>query len=695
MNPIKSPDHHSETTGLKRIFMACFLLLTYSLTPLSAVEGPFSPDQWPPTTDASKEVHYVVADPFAFFDPVGANWFNGDLSILSGGDQLTREVTIGGYTGVRTLGNFLNIADAFYFEWGDNEVIDILVQFYGDSAVLTPTGEAKTYNFLTGTLPGGDNGNLNIVSGGTIPVEAKNNQWNWALFRIPNEIRPDGERYVGTPAINAQGAIQSGGVNGGTIRFENVPGLIVRLVAFGEEGAFGEPEQINLFAAAEACEPVPETNHVFNDIANETSDHLNLLNDGDQQVEFITAGPENDRRRAALPQGLYMNFGITEEYLGKPCHDPVTLKICVEYYDDPNLLGAAFGPDSWATDDQGGLEFFPLELLHEITGSGEWRRRSFTLANVNLSGVNTGNLTGGPRLIFDAGSIPVSRVDIGVIRGGDHPLAGVDPLADCYEDPLICSDIYGNFAELDLHLDIQNGIAPGSSGGDQEMIVEEAGPSGDRRMAIRPAFDDGSPNFNHQFLNFALVDEVFGPTSQPNAHLSICVTYYDNPELVGASFRPEVYQVDRTGLVTFGFTSPDIAVELTGSGEWKDAYFEIPEIKFNGVNQGPQAAARFSLSDKIHFTRVRYGIIRPCGPFEGINPLEECKPLEAPNLRIETLESGAILLAWPTASEGFSIQSTDDIAGEWTALELEVEVENEENRITLTPQQTSFYRLAQ
>ena len=108
-------------------------------------------------------------------------------------------------------------------------------------------------------------------------------------------------------------------------------------------------------------------------------------------------------------------------------------------------------------------------------------------------------------------------------------------------------------------------------------------------------------------MNFASLDEAFGPSTQPNAHLSLCVTYYDNPELAGATFRPEVYQRDVGALTTFGFTPDDEVITLEGSDQWKEAYFEIPEIKFNGVNQGPQAAARFVLSDKIHFTRIRYG----------------------------------------------------------------------------------------
>ena len=35
--------------------------------------------------------------------------------------------------------------------------------------------------------------------------------------------------------------------------------------------------------------------------------------------------------------------------------------------------------------------------------------------------------------------------------------------------------------------------------GDQEMILEEAGPVQERRMSVRPAFDDGTPGFPHMY----------------------------------------------------------------------------------------------------------------------------------------------------------------------------------------------------
>jgi hypothetical protein len=615
--------------GVKYADWVQFFLLSFGLDSVAyGQEGPFDPEDWPDTIYPDATVHYVSTD--AAFPPPNDTWLADTLMIRTGGDQVTEPITIGGHNGMVVTGNFLNIADTMFTEWADDETIDILVQVYGNDALLGEGGIERTFTFLTGTLP-----DLNFPPGGTIPVECKNQQWNWILFRIPNAMRPDGlSRFVGSVPPGAQGDTTYGGVNGGTIRFEAVPGLIVRLVAFGEMGAFGEPDAINICSPPEACDPEPETNLVWVDVNAETSDHLEILNDGDQTVVYDEdVGPADDLRRAVRPEGIYMNFGITDNYLGLPCNDPRAMKICVEFYDDPAYAGTVtFGPEAYATDDMGGVAVYPAANHHTLAGTNRWVRRSWVVPAVNLFGVNTDPLTGGPRLIFQGAQVYLSHISLAVLRTGDHPLAGQDPLEDCYADPNICTDAYGNYAELDLENGIEDGLAPGTSGGDQEMIIEDdVGPADDLRRAIRPAFGDGTPGFAHNFLNFALVNEPLGPSSQPNAHLAMCVTYYDDPALAGEppdipgeSFRPEVYQVERGGVLTLGFTDPLIAESLQGTDTWKEAYFEIPEIKFNGVNQGPQAAARFIFTAPIYVTRVRYAVIRPCGPQAGVNLLEDC-----------------------------------------------------------------------
>jgi hypothetical protein len=49
--------------------------------------------------------------------------------------------------------------------------------------------------------------------------------------------------------------------------------------------------------------------------------------------------------------------------------------------------------------------------------------------------------------------------------------------------------------------------------------------------------------------------------------------------------------------------------------------------------QSTPGCGAFVLSDKI-FSRVRYAVIRPCGPKAGVNLLADCKPAEAPPLGI-------------------------------------------------------------
>ena len=185
-----------------------------------------------------------------------------------------------------------------------------------------------------------------------------------------------------------------------------------------------------------------------------------------------------------------------------------------------------------------------------------------------------------------------------------------------------------------------------------------------------------------------------GPSSQLNAHLSICVTYYDDPELIGGTFRPEVFQVESGGLTTFGFTPDDRVTTLHGTGQWREAYFEIPDIKFTGVNQGPQGAARFVFTDKIYFTQIRYEIIRPCGPFTGINPLEECKPSDPPTLSISRNGSGELNIQWPSNDAAFQVESTLDITADTrTLFPINPTTDDGISSVIFSVSETTFFRL--
>ena len=208
--------------------------------------GPFSPEAWPTSINTAKKVHYVCTD--GMLTPPNPNW-TANMKILSGGDQPTEAVTVGGHQAVRIAGFKFNTADDQYPLWAEQHTIDILMEVYGDDALLNPDGTPRYFNFLTGTLP-----EPIAVDGGEIPVAAKNGKWNWVLFRINNGLRHmDGGRLVGTIHPKAKGDSPFAGVsvlsgqNGGTIRLDGLPGVKVRVVAFGEKGAFGEPEQINRF----------------------------------------------------------------------------------------------------------------------------------------------------------------------------------------------------------------------------------------------------------------------------------------------------------------------------------------------------------------------------------------------------------------------------------------------------------------
>src|SRR5262249_15486636 len=143
------------------------------------------------------------------------------------------------------------------------------------------------------------------------------------------------------------------------------------------------------------------------------------------------------------------------------------------------------------------------------------------------------------------------------------------------------------YAELDLQAGLTNGINVGNSGGDQQMIVEMAGPPQDQRLSLRP--DGGNNN-----LQFALLNQVFGPSYQDNAHVTMAMTYYDDPAIAGATLRPQVYQswIFGASTITFPVAPYNTRVTLQGTGTWRDAHFELVDVNFNGVNQGPQSVVR-------------------------------------------------------------------------------------------------------
>lgn len=334
-----------------------------------------------------------------------------------------------------------------------------------------------------------------------------------------------------------------------------------------------------------------------------------------------------------------------------------------------------------------------MSQLQPLAGTGRWIRRSWTLPAVNLKGVGTGALTGGPRFIAQGGAVAVSRVEFEVYRTAGHPLAGQNLLADCFVDPAICDGVYEDYVELDLGQDLKNGLDLGTSGFDQETVVAEAGPDNDRRLAVRAAQDDGSPPADTTF-NFAITGQALGPSTQDNARLAVCVTYYDDPALATQTFGPQVWATEVTGGSTYAF-QPGAAYErLRGTGGWRNAYWELLDLKLTGVNQGPQAGPRFISSGKVFVTRVRYAVIRPCGPRAGQNLLAACKPSDAPQLAISPDPGGLASLGWPAAAQTFLLERTSSLSvSDWQPVTDVAALDGDTYRLRVSTDTTSFYRL--
>jgi hypothetical protein len=274
------------------------------------------------------------------------------------------------------------------------------------------------------------------------------------------------------------------------------------------------------------------------------------------------------------------------------------------------------------------------------------------------------------------------------------PLANQDPLSSCVEDPNVCKGVYGDYVQLDLGKGIKDGLDLGGNGGDQEYITGEAGPANDRRQAVWSAQGDGTAPFD-SYLNFQILDSKLGPTSQDPAQLAVCVTYYDDPELAGKTFRPDVYSGSTGGVTQYEFPpAADYTTTLEGTGTWRTSYFEINDMKFAGVNQGPQAAARFTCNDKIPITRLQYAVIRPCGPTAGVNLLSGCKPVP---VTLAAQRTGTqVAISWTTNLAGYTLQQNTVVTNTagWGAVATAPVVENGNNVVKEAIGAASkFYRL--
>jgi hypothetical protein len=638
-------------------------IVTATATP--GAGGPYPPTAWPTNINPNLFAHYWSLDPNLIAP--NANWINSlGLIISSSGDQATTDQTFRGLAGKQATGANLNIYDQNWHDWNTNGLIDILVSVYGDANILRSAldpNQCRRFQFLEGTLP--TDPASTVYGNNLIPTNAFNSKWNWMLFTITNSFQTNllGDRQVGSIKTNATGTYPYGGINGGTIRLQGpdggMLGITIRAAAFGQHGVFGTAPDINQFEAPDgSCPAVLDKNLVGIDLNAGQTNYLQVINDAStgQDVTYVSnIGPSGDKRKAVIPNGSYLNFGIISNYLGQPCNDNVTMKVCVDYYDDPALVGTAFGPNYYASDNLGDITDLYSSRLIYLQGTGKWLRQSWAIQSVNLLGVNTAPLTGGPQFVSLGGQVPVSRVYLAALRGAG-PLAGQDPLADCYPDPNVCFGVYGNYAELDLAHGVMNGVDVGNNSGDQGWVEELAGPPSDQRISV---CSTSAPNY---YLNFQILTNALGPITQGNLDLAMTVTYYDDPAAAGFGFRPEVWSVQQFGTTSMLHMSNTKNMVVQGTGKWRDAYWEIGSISLNGVNQSP-AAARFTMSTNIHISRIRYTVIRPCGPTAGQNLLSNPVRLTAaPD------PSGQVQLTWPYRAPQAALQGTPAFGTAWSAV---------------------------
>src|SRR5690242_16050601 len=103
-------------------------------------KGPFDPAAWPPTVDRTRVVHYISVD--GTLQPPSASW-TPNLKILTGGDHATEHVTAGGHEAVRVAMFKFNTQDDRWPVWANEHSVDVLMQIYGDDAILDKDGKPR------------------------------------------------------------------------------------------------------------------------------------------------------------------------------------------------------------------------------------------------------------------------------------------------------------------------------------------------------------------------------------------------------------------------------------------------------------------------------------------------------------------------------------------------------------------------
>lgn len=585
------------------------------------------PTNWPPNTGFDQEIHFWSADGFLTIPSGSGGLMVENLQILTGGDQVTSDVTIAGLPAKKSVSTYFNIADDLNFVWIDHFEIDVLILYFADQQSVRDNG------FLVGTLPGS---NLKFVP---ITWDRVSDQFEWRLFRIDNA---DGK--FGDIVDETIGGSQFGGVNGGTLRIENASNLVIRAIAFAPGGTFGNPEDINLPPSESNFDPDLYSNLAVWDIDAGVTDGLDvhIVSGGDQEAVIAdNIGPAGDQRRAVRPAfsdgqdgtlDNFLNWTILNEHFGPSSQPAAQVKVCVQYYDDPAAVGTVFGPEAY-TGPGGAISFFPAAQRVTLEGTGTWREKDWIVENVKFNGVNVPTQAAA-RFAF-TNPVFISQMRLGVFRAGGVN-EGIDPIPDCSD---FNPDPYQILAEWDIDNNIENGIALAGSGGDQEWIIDgDVGPANDRRFAVRPALDLGTDPFD-RYINWTIQNEWFGPSSQPNAVFKVCVEYYDDPALAGLVFGPDVYQSARAGTPQLVFVGRDRRVTLEGTGRWRTFSWTFNDMNFTGVNSGGQGAARIQFDDTapVYISNVKFGVVRSKGQNAGVDPLVDCG---------ENVEPGTNVLDW-------------------------------------------------
>jgi len=589
----------------------------------SAAVGPFNQNEFPPTGAPTAPVEYVVWDPnmygsmFSAFSP-GPAW-NNVLSIVASNSaaQTWTGISVGGGYGYEMTGTYLAMIDPYWMNYTNVPVIDILMNVYGNAGMYAANGSALATTLREGQTASPPLG-CDYVHQGTFPAGGNNGQWNWVLLSFTNPPDGDGYRYVGDPTITSSGG-QYGGANGATLDLYAGSGgfgaapFIVRAIAVGPHGAFGSTNEVNQFAPPPPCTPEPSNNLAWIDFNLGTSNNLSVMNNsslGETYTVVSGVGPANDRRTAILPSTSLMEMPILNNYLGYPCNEDLTMQVCFEVYDDPALAGNSFGPTTFASDDQGDQNNY-TGPFYTFTGSGQWIKVCFFVGPVNLDGVNTAPLTGGPVIQFNAYPY-IDRVEVGLIRTGTNALAGQIPDPNYHLNPFICDTNYGFFAEWNPTAGFTNNVVPVYGTG-------LAGPAGNQMICEVPQPASGG----YYYEDWNLANSVFGPSYQDNADVIINVTYYDDPAIAGSGLFANYYSTMVDGNV--GGISPsapyDQVIYFQGSGQWRTAQFELPNVNFTQTTTS-QHVCKFASSAPVYISGVQFNVLRPCGNYEGLDYLQ-------------------------------------------------------------------------